>query len=286
VELRGPGRVARPVARVIRSSWERCEHRGLPITTLDVSISDNFDTESRLTRNAQQVLQALHSSLANEPISIMLSDESGLVVTRLCNDRTILRSLDGIALTPGATYSEPAVGTNGFGLALATDAPVLVAGDEHYSARLTGYTCAGAPIHDPVTGAVLGALSLTTWSTQRSSLLLALAGQTAMNIEAQLAGESAASTVEEVDGYLHTIPHRARVPVQSTLRFRLTRFEVIERDAIVAALDRHDGAISEAAEDLGFSRATMYRKVKRYAIHPQRTGADHRTLTDSPRTDR
>jgi transcriptional regulator of acetoin/glycerol metabolism len=29
--------------------------------------------------------------------------------------------------------------------------------------------------------------------------------------------------------------------------------------------------IADAAEDLGFSRATMYRKVKRYGIKPDRT---------------
>lgn len=275
LELRGPGRSVRPVSRLIRASWERCEHRGLQITHLEVPVTSTFDTESRLSRSAGQVLRALHSTLGNEPISIMLSDETGLVVTRLCHDRMILRSLDEVALAPGSTYSEPSVGTNGFGLALATDTPVLVAGDDHYNARLMGYTCAGAPIHDPVTGAVVGALSLTTWSTQRSDLLLALAGQTAMNIEAQLAGGSRARSVDEMDGYLHTIAHRTRVPVENTVKFRLSRFEMIERDAVAMALERHGGSVAEAAEDLGFSRATMYRKVKRYAIRPERATEDN-----------
>ena len=79
LELRRPGRAVRPVSRVIKASWERCEHRGLPITALDVPYTSGFDTESRLTRSAGPVLRALHSSLANEPISIMLSDETGLV---------------------------------------------------------------------------------------------------------------------------------------------------------------------------------------------------------------
>jgi len=200
----------------------------------------------------------------------MLSDDTGLVVSRSCNDSRIVKSLDKVALAPGANYSEPAVGTNGFGLALAANRPGLVAGDEHYNARLAGYTCAGAPIHDPVTGDVMGALSLTTWSDRRNDLLLALAVQTAMNIEAQLAGGSVARSVYELDGYLQAIAQRPRIPVPSTARFRLSRFEVIERDAIVAALERCGGAVTEAAEDLGFSRATMYRKIKRYGIHVER----------------
>jgi transcriptional regulator of acetoin/glycerol metabolism len=260
---------------VIRASWERCEHRGTPITQLEVPFTSAFDTESRLTRSAGPVLRTLHSSLASEPISIMLSDETGLVVTRLCSDRAIVRSLDEVALAPGSTYSEPAVGTNGFGLALVNDAPALVAGDDHYNTNLMGYTCAGVPIHDPVGGGVVGALSLTTWSTERNDLLLALAGQTVMNIEAQLASGSQARSVDEMDGYLQSIAQRPRGSLQSTVRFRLSRFEMIERDAIVSALERNDGAIADAAEDLGFSRATMYRKVKRYGIRPDRPDGQH-----------
>ena len=265
LELRRPGRAVRPVSRQIFASWERCEQRGLPIGQLRVPFTSAFDDESTLARTAGPVLQALHSSLANEPISIMLSDETGLVVKRLCTDKAILRSLDEVALGPGSNYSEPAVGTNGFGLALANDAPALVAGDDHYNTRLMGYTCAGVPIHDPICGALMGALSLTTWSNERNDLLMALAGQTAMNIEAQVAAGRYTAA-----GYRSAGPTHHRIPPENTVRFRLSRFEIIERDAILDALERHQGAIAEAAEDLGFSRATMYRKVKRYGIRPAR----------------
>jgi transcriptional regulator of acetoin/glycerol metabolism len=268
LELRRPGHAMRPVSRMIMASWERCERRGMPIGQLRVPVTSAFDDQSELTRSAAPVLQALHSSLANEPISIMLSDETGLVVTRLCTDRAILRSLDDVALGPGATYSEPAVGTNGFGLALANDAPALVAGDDHYNSRLMGYTCAGVPIHNPASGRLVGALSLTTWSNERNDLLMALAGQTAMNIEAQLA--IAAGGHQGVGTEAQAGAGHRRIPVETAVRFRLSRFEVIERDAILDALERHQGAVAEAAEDLGFSRATMYRKVKRYGIRPAR----------------
>ena len=269
------GLPARPsngaVRGVIRASWARCQHWGLPIDDLDVPFTSDYDVDSRLTRSAGPVLAALHSTLADEPIGIMLSDDTGLVVSRSCNDTRIVKSLDKVALAPGSNYSETAVGTNGFGLALAANRPGLVAGDEHYNARLGGYTCAGAPIHDPVTGDVMGALSLTTWPDRRNDLLLALAVQTAMNIEAQLAGGSVARSVYELDGYLQAIAQRPRIPVPSAARFRLSRFEVIERDAIVGALERSGGAVTQAAEDLGFSRATMYRKIKRYGIRTDRT---------------
>jgi DNA-binding NtrC family response regulator len=41
-------------------------------------------------------------------------------------------------------------------------------------------------------------------------------------------------------------------------------FETIERYAMFQALDRSNGNISKAARELGISRATLYRKVKKY----------------------
>lgn len=46
----------------------------------------------------------------------------------------------------------------------------------------------------------------------------------------------------------------------------LTRWEMLERDAIVHALLEADGNRSEAAERLSISRATIYRKIQAYGI--------------------
>ncbi|MBU4215686.1 MAG: helix-turn-helix domain-containing protein [Actinobacteria bacterium] len=249
---RSPERLVRPT---IRASWARCAARGLQVERLDVPVDGLFDDESPLMSAARPVLGALSNHLADEPVAIMLCDETGLVLSRECGDRTVLRSLDEVALAPGSTYSEAAVGTNGFGLALTDDRRTLVTGDEHYSARLTGYTCAGSPIHDLATGAVIGALSLTTWSSSGTGLLLALAVQTCANIEAHVA-------------------YQGRT-LRGDHRPRLTRFEVIERDAIILALERNPDSVTDAANDLGISRATIYRRIKRYGIRTHLLGARH-----------
>lgn len=265
-----PTRVKR-VRDSIRASWARCEQRRLAIEDLSVPFSDALDLQSRLVSCATPVLKVLQSSLSGEPISILLCDDSGLVLTRACDDRDIVHSLDKVALAPGSNYSEAAVGTNGFGLALVDDRPSLVAGYEHYCTKLADYNCAGAPIHDPVSGRILGALSLTTWSDARNDLLLALAEQTAMNIEAQVAVQSPANSVTELHGYLSAIALRQPISHGSVGRPGLSRFEVIERDAILDSLERHEGAVTAAAEDLGISRATIYRKIKHYRIQNSRT---------------
>lgn len=60
---------------------------------------------------------------------------------------------------------------------------------------------------------------------------------------------------EDLPGYCHTACRRT-----------LTPLETAERDAIVAALQKHDGNKVAAAENLGMSRSSLYRKLKAYEI--------------------
>jgi transcriptional regulator of acetoin/glycerol metabolism len=53
---------------------------------------------------------------------------------------------------------------------------------------------------------------------------------------------------------------------RSLTRRKLTRLEAMERDAIVRGLSENDGSKVDAAEALGMSRATIYRKIKDFGI--------------------
>ena len=53
---------------------------------------------------------------------------------------------------------------------------------------------------------------------------------------------------------------------RSLTRRKLTRLESLERDAIVRSLLDNDGSKVDAAEALGMSRATIYRKIKEFGI--------------------
>ncbi len=53
---------------------------------------------------------------------------------------------------------------------------------------------------------------------------------------------------------------------QTTSRHTLTPLESAERDAIVAALQDHEGNKLAAAQHLGMSRSSLYRKLKTYGI--------------------
>src|SRR5690349_3770444 len=108
-----------PLPPRIAASWQRSAERGVSYVELHVPRQEDFDQDSALLCGARPVLGTLESSLQDEPLSILLSDAEGLVLSRHSGQRPILAALDQVALAPGSTYSEAAVGTNGFGVALA-----------------------------------------------------------------------------------------------------------------------------------------------------------------------
>ncbi|RDH77479.1 GAF domain-containing protein [Mycolicibacterium moriokaense] len=61
---------------------------------------------------------------------------------------------------------------------------------------------------------------------------------------------------------VETLPAECR----SMARRRLTQLEALERDAIVRSLQENGGSKADAAQALGLSRATIYRKIKEFGI--------------------
>lgn len=166
-----------PVALTPRlsASWGRSQHYGAPLDKVDPVFTGVVDDGSLFFQCGHEVLHRLHETLANEAVSLMLTDDDGHVLSRACHDRALVEALDRTYLAPGFAFSEREAGTNGLGLALADRAPSLVRGDEHYCTGLWDYTCAAVPVLDPVHGWLLGSVNLTTWSRKSENLLLALA---------------------------------------------------------------------------------------------------------------
>lgn len=61
-------------------------------------------------------------------------------------------------------------------------------------------------------------------------------------------------------------------PTGSSLRSLSEHLEHSERAFLVAALQQHNGAITEAASKLGISRKTLWEKMRRYGIEKQNLG--------------
>src|SRR5207248_5853583 len=146
--------------------------------------------DTSLTRSAMPVLRTLREHLETQPISVILTDASGVVLSRLDTGSELDRHLDSVHLAPGFSYAEEFVGTNGIGTALEGGRPMHVFGHEHYAENLENLACAGVPIHHPISGKTVGAVDLTCWRKDAGPLLITLAKTTADQIKQALLTDS------------------------------------------------------------------------------------------------
>ncbi|MFA6575826.1 MAG: helix-turn-helix domain-containing protein [Nocardioides sp.] len=169
----------------IQVSWERSLASSVDVDRPEPVFVER-ESESALLRAARPVLASLSAELANEPACLILTDAQGVVLHRGGGDHALLGALDVVHLAPGFRYTEQDVGTNGIGTALEIGAPILVNGSEHYSGTLRQFSCGGALITHPVTGALLGVIDITTKAENTNSLLLSFAKLAARRIQERI----------------------------------------------------------------------------------------------------
>jgi transcriptional regulator of acetoin/glycerol metabolism len=192
------------VRPAILASWRRSRDLKVAADKIELPYIRDPDTDSGLTRSAEPVLRRLHEQLDGQPMSIILTDQAGLVLSRRTADADLERHLDKVLLVPGFSYAEEFVGTNGIGTALEVGTASYVFGHEHYAEHLEDLACAGVPIHDPISGRTVGAVDLTCWRKDAGSLLLTLAKTTAEQIRQALLADSGPHELELVHAYRRT----------------------------------------------------------------------------------
>nr|MDQ2874198.1 GAF domain-containing protein [Actinomycetota bacterium] len=190
------------VREPILASWSRSREWNVPADHIELSYIRDPDLDTPLTRSAMPVLRHLRDHLDGQPISVILTDAAGVVLTRLTSDPDLERHLDGVNLATGFSYAEEQVGTNGIGTALEGGQPAHVFGHEHYAEHLEDLACAGVPIHHPISGKIVGAVDLTCWRRHADRLLIALVKTTADQITQALLTDSSAQERELLTDYL------------------------------------------------------------------------------------
>lgn len=164
------------------ASWHRSLTSDLSPDRLDVPYDPEPPDGDRLLQMARPVLTRLAEDLSSVSMSVVLADPSGRILDRSVADAKLREQLDSVMLAPGFRYGEDDVGTNALGISLLKNEPVIITGDEHFVDALTAMVCAAAPIVDPVTETVLGAVDLTGPTGASEPLMLALARQAARSI--------------------------------------------------------------------------------------------------------
>ena len=76
-------------------------------------------------------------------------------------DAALRRLAEGMNWVAGSRWDERTTGTNAPAAAMRLDHALQVFAREHYASNVAAWSCTAAPIHDPITGRVLGALDIT-----------------------------------------------------------------------------------------------------------------------------
>ncbi|WP_024794738.1 transcriptional regulator [Tomitella biformata] len=178
------------VRPVIRQSWERSQLSGVNPESGGRLASDNSDlAEYRVAHPMSTVLPVVRKLLVEDAedssLLVAISDASGRLLW--VEGDTQMRDHAGtIAFVEGADWSEAAVGTNAPGTALAVDHCVQIFGAEHFSRQVHRWSCAAAPVHHPVTGAILGSIDITGGSRVAAPEVLTLVRATVAAAELEL----------------------------------------------------------------------------------------------------
>jgi transcriptional regulator of acetoin/glycerol metabolism len=250
-----------------------------------------------LVSAAQSSLDRLYLAVGGVGCCVLLANREGVPVERRGapgDDGTFC----SWGLWPGAVWSEEREGTNGIGTCLAEQRALTIHRDQHFHTRNTLLSCTTAPIfdHEGHLAAALDVSSCRADLTEGFVNLIAVAvGDAAARIEAEnfrLAyprarifivpvpdkGARALIAVDADDLVIGaTRAARQALGISSgglqkslpaadllgTSKKATENLATAERGVLQRTLARTDGNVTAAAEALGMSRATLYRKLQR-----------------------
>ena len=215
------------VRDVVRDSWLRSHGNGVSPDLVDDEVAlDGLDLERHraahpLAAIRPVVRKLLVEDTAGTGLLVAMTDANGRLLWIEGDSAAKDRALD-INFVEGSDWSEDRVGTNAPGTALALDHSVQIFAAEHFNRAMHAWSCSAAPVHDPVTGRILGALDITGGPRVAVPEALALVRATAAAAEGELRLRELASP---------------RTPAMS-----VPRLEVLgsRRPALVVDGDRHE----------------------------------------------
>ncbi|MDP3195541.1 sigma-54-dependent Fis family transcriptional regulator [Tabrizicola sp.] len=183
------------VRSVIYQSWQRSNTVGVkpeqfaaPVVEGRLPVDKSAHDNAELRRATLASLNHIGTLLSGAEAMLILTDRKGVILDTV-GDTSTLNKARKINLTVGGVWSEDAAGTNGIGTALFMGAPVYVHGDEHFCEGMKAWSCAAAPIRDPVDQSIIGVINLSGLTTIFQKHNAAFAATAARDIEVAIAQE-------------------------------------------------------------------------------------------------
>ncbi|WP_327015796.1 transcriptional regulator [Cryobacterium sp. MP_3.1] len=185
------GAVQAGVRRLVRESWQRSLSLRLDPLTAQAAPTLAADELNRLrARNPLAgVLPVINTLLVRHAaefgLIVAVADETGRLLW-IDGDSSVRTRAEDMHFVVGADWSEARVGTSAPGTALALNHGIQIQRAEHFSQLAHPFSCTAVPIHDPVTGAVLGVIDITGGDAAVAPQTLPLVEAAVAALEAEL----------------------------------------------------------------------------------------------------
>ncbi|WP_208246656.1 helix-turn-helix domain-containing protein (plasmid) [Rhizobium sp. T1470] len=274
----------------------------VPLRLSGEELKSARQASENLIADALSELDRLCATVGKSGCCLILTDSNGVALERrgVAGDDKHFHEL---GLWTGSVWTEASIGTNGIGTAIADGRSVTILRDQHFFCSNITLSCTTAPIRDH-RGQLAAALDISTCRDDVNEVTLGILGQmardAALRIEINLfrsafagarflmvpAASNPTAALLAVDRHdlvlgatraarlalkLDDSRIAAGLPAADALQEQsISANEDLvdaERAALLRALSRSSGNVSQAAVALGISRATLHRKMKRLNLH-------------------
>jgi hypothetical protein len=179
------------VRDVVHASWRRSMGSGVdpdggapPVELVDDDLLAY--REAHPLAPVMPVIRRLLVEDAEDDRMIVAVTDAGGRMLWVEGDTRLRTRAAGMHFVEGARWAEDVAGTNAPGTALAVDHAVQIYGSEHFRRPVQPWSCSAAPVHDPLTGVLLGAIDVTGGDHVASPHVLTLVRATVAAVESEL----------------------------------------------------------------------------------------------------
>ena len=151
---------------VVADSWRLSRASGVSPDSV-LPVVDMLDAELEAYRSAHPLaavmplIRRLLIEEAEDAGAIVVVADADSRLLWVEGDATLRRLAEGMNWVAGSRWDERTTGTNAPAAAMRLNHALQVFAREHYASNVAAWSCTAAPIHDPITGRILGALDIT-----------------------------------------------------------------------------------------------------------------------------